>query len=56
MQAYGKKKGGSSKLHPHNECGVCSEASNNVIKNRERKGNKVLKPGINLSKDEESKN
>ena len=45
MIPYGKKKGGSSKIHPHNECGVCSEASDNIIKKRGRKGSKVVKPG-----------
>ena len=34
MQAYGKRKRGSSKIHPHNECGLCSE--NNISKKTER--------------------
>jgi hypothetical protein len=25
MRQYGKRKRGSGKLHPHNECAVCSE-------------------------------
>lgn len=34
MQRYGKHKRGSAKLHPHNECGICSE--NHVSKSNER--------------------
>jgi hypothetical protein len=25
MQRYGNKKRGSSKIHPHDTCGICSE-------------------------------
>lgn len=52
MQAYGKKKRGSGKLHPHNECGVCSEQ--NVIKNKERRNNKVVKPHEHMRIDDDS--
>lgn len=34
MIQYGKRKRGSSKVHPHNECGICSEIR--VSKKRER--------------------
>lgn len=35
MLAYGKKKRGSAKLHPHNECAICSEIA--IQKNTARK-------------------
>jgi hypothetical protein len=36
MIPYGKIKRGSSKLHPHNECGICSEQSINKKRARQR--------------------
>ena len=38
MIAYGKTKRGSSKIHPHNECEVCSE--NGISPKRERQNAK----------------
>jgi hypothetical protein len=46
MQPYGKKKRGSGKIHPHNECGVCSENSFNKKKAREE-GEALAKEGFN---------
>lgn len=37
MIAYGRKKRGSAKIHPHNECGLCSESA--IQKNTARKYN-----------------
>ncbi len=34
MIAYGKRKTGSGKIHPHNECGICGESK--IVKNREK--------------------
>jgi hypothetical protein len=40
MIAYGKRKRGSGKIHPHNECQVCSEMK--IIKKHERQKTKNL--------------
>ena len=33
---YGKIKGGSGKIHPHNECYVCDFSEDNINKKRAR--------------------
>jgi hypothetical protein len=38
MIAYGKRKHGSSKIHPHNECDICSECK--ISKKRDRQNAK----------------
>ena len=42
MQAYGKKKLGSGKIHSHNECGICSEQEINKKRDRQ-KSKKMIK-------------
>jgi len=46
MIRYGNYKRGSSKLHPHNECGVCSEKTISK-KAARRKGKELIVRAIN---------
>lgn len=42
MKAYGKpKKASSHKIHSSDSCSICSNDSHKIVKNRERKNNKV---------------
>lgn len=41
MKQYGLFKTGSSKIHPHNECSICSE-NNKCSKKKARRKNKQI--------------
>lgn len=45
MRQYGKEKRGSSKLHPHDECDVCSEKSKISKKRARRRGKEEINEG-----------
>jgi hypothetical protein len=43
MKTYGKpKKRSSSKIHSSDDCDICSNRNDTVVKNRDRKLNKVI--------------
>jgi len=42
MIKYGKRKRGSSKTHPHNECYICSENSSSKSRERQRAKEKII--------------
>jgi len=52
MQQYGKRKRGSGQLHPHNECGVCSE--NKFAKRRaQQKKREIEEQLLSMEEDDD---
>lgn len=54
MQPYGLRKR-HGKIHPHNECGICSE--NNIVKKSARqRASKEIQEDLEETMEEESQN